>query len=336
MPGPSPTFLPSHRWRSIALTVVTLGLFAFAIRELALEMRGHDAWEVFALIRAMPVETLSFAVGATACGYATLAAFDWMGVRFFRKPVRGRRALLGGFAAFAFVNTTGHALVVGTIVRMRMYARNGLGAADVAELVGFGIVTYWAGMLPLAGLALLFEAPAIARLADIPAWWVHAIGVGCFGVLALHLARAAFGPPEVHVFGRRIALPPLGIIARQLALAMMDIAFASLALYALLPAEARGHLSPFAFVGVYSIVQLVGLASQVPGGLGVIEALIVKLFAPEVDPPTILASMLAFRAIYFLLPFAMGGVIVSHESLRALRPIASRKSSVETRTPSQR
>jgi hypothetical protein len=51
-----------------------------------------------------------------------------------------------------------------------------------------------------------------------------------------------------------------------------------------------------------------GVASNVPGGLGVFEGVILLLLSAKVPAAAVLASLLAYRAIYYFLPlgFATG------------------------------
>ena len=55
------------------------------------------------------------------------------------------------------------------------------------------------------------------------------------------------------------------------------------------------------------------MASHVPGGVGVIEAVVLEM-VPYEDKAILLGTLLAFRAIYYLLPLA---VAICHAHHRA-------------------
>jgi phosphatidylglycerol lysyltransferase len=56
-----------------------------------------------------------------------------------------------------------------------------------------------------------------------------------------------------------------------------------------------------------------GVASHVPGGVGVIEVVVMEL-VPHDDPATLLGTLLAFRAIYYLLPLSVAvSLLGGHE-----------------------
>src|SRR5260221_12520239 len=56
-----------------------------------------------------------------------------------------------------------------------------------------------------------------------------------------------------------------------------------------------------------------GVLSAVPGGLGVFEAVFVVLL-PGVPPPQLLGVLIAYRLVYYALPFLVSiGLLVGHE-----------------------
>jgi uncharacterized membrane protein YbhN (UPF0104 family) len=60
--------------------------------------------------------------------------------------------------------------------------------------------------------------------------------------------------------------------------------------------------------------------SHVPGGLGVIEAVMLAL----VPGANVVGALVAFRAVYFLIPFLLGGLVFALcEYLRRQRRIAA-------------
>jgi uncharacterized membrane protein YbhN (UPF0104 family) len=50
------------------------------------------------------------------------------------------------------------------------------------------------------------------------------------------------------------------------------------------------------------------MISQVPGGLGVFETVVLMLLPATIPAPTALGALLAYRAIYYLLPLLLAAV----------------------------
>ena len=82
-----------------------------------------------------------------------------------------------------------------------------------------------------------------------------------------------------------------------------DFCFVAAALYELLPATvAVGY---FAIAGVYVLVGVASIVSHVPGGLAVLEAVVIHVL-PEAS---VIGALVVFRFIYFLVSFTIGAVL---------------------------
>jgi phosphatidylglycerol lysyltransferase len=122
------------------------------------------------------------------------------------------------------------------------------------------------------------------------------------------------------LLGWRLALPTRGQAAAQVAVASLDLAAASGALYLLVP-HAGMALYPVFFLA-YTLAIIVALVSHVPGGVGIFEAVILAAL-PDVDRGALMAALLAYRVIYYLLPLMLGVLlIVLHEGRAWHRPVS--------------
>jgi phosphatidylglycerol lysyltransferase len=71
------------------------------------------------------------------------------------------------------------------------------------------------------------------------------------------------------------------------------------------------------FLGLFLLAQVSGLVSQVPGGLGVLETVLLLLLSPTLPAASVAASLVAYRVIYYLLPLGLATVLLAaHEGLR--------------------
>ena len=63
------------------------------------------------------------------------------------------------------------------------------------------------------------------------------------------------------------------------------------------------------FIGTFIIAQVLGVYSQVPGGLGVFEVMFSNLLPDDdANQATIFAILVLYRIIYYLLPLMISGV----------------------------
>ena len=104
----------------------------------------------------------------------------------------------------------------------------------------------------------------------------------------------------------------------QVGLSVMDWLIAAAVFYVLLPGS--DHLTFVPFVGIFLVAQLAGLVSQIPGGLGVFDSIILVLLTPQFPSDTVVASLLAYRVIYYLFPLlAATSMMGGYEILRKQR-----------------
>jgi phosphatidylglycerol lysyltransferase len=90
--------------------------------------------------------------------------------------------------------------------------------------------------------------------------------------------------------------------SRTVVISTVDWLLAVAVLHALLP-DPRPSLA--AIVSAFLAAQLLGLASHVPGGLGVFESLMVLFLKPTVTAAELLPALVAFRLIYYVLPLGV-------------------------------
>ena len=96
----------------------------------------------------------------------------------------------------------------------------------------------------------------------------------------------------------------------------LDWLVAAAVLYVLFPSEPFSYLN---FLGIYILGQMAGLISHVPGGLGVFETVMIYFLSPTLPAPQILASLVVYRVIYYLLPLVAASFLLGVNELRLRR-----------------
>jgi hypothetical protein len=117
-----------------------------------------------------------------------------------------------------------------------------------------------------------------------------------FGFFALSMGWQK----PISLRGQTLALPSWQLSLSLMLFSAMDWAFASGVLYCLLPSQQA--ITYLGFFGIYILALTAGIISNVPGGLGVFETVILLLCSPKIAKPDILGALLAYRGIYYLLP----------------------------------
>jgi phosphatidylglycerol lysyltransferase len=170
----------------------------------------------------------------------------------------------------------------------------------------------------VSGVVFILEPASTAEALQLP-FSLRPVGALNLLLVAGYAAWSIVRRRPVHLFGRRLPVPRPELVATQLLVAGLDWAFAGAALYVLLPAvHGLGYLP---FLGIFLIAQFAGLVSHIPGGLGVVESIMVLLLKPHMAASAVLGALIAYRGVYYLLPFGAGVILLG---TRELRPYGAR------------
>jgi phosphatidylglycerol lysyltransferase len=304
----------------LALTLLLFALGLIACRHLLSEL---DIYALHDAMLSVPSHALLGAFLATAVGFVILLGYEWSASRYAAVHLPPRTLVLGGFSAFAIGNAVGLSILSGGSVRYRLYARQGLGAAEVARMTVFASLSLGCALPPLAALATLSDLPAAATALRLPAPLLGGIAIAVLVaaaalVMGLYRRRLPEQPLADNLlvqFGRRtLRLPGARLTLLQLLITALDVAAAATVLYLLLP-----EAPPFgAFVLVYLLALAAGVLSHVPGGVGVFEAILLAAFANQLGAAPLAAALLLYRLIYVVLPLLVACVLLLANEARRL------------------
>ncbi len=308
----------------VAFSVAILALSAFVLFRTITTVRWGDLRAAFA---ATGWDQISLAVLLTCFSYLALTFYDVLALRQLSLKVPYRQTALASYTSYAISFTLGFPLITGGTVRYWIYSQSGISAARVASLTLIAGVTFWLGMALVLGSVLSIDPAGIADINQLKVWVNASIGGGILAAIAAYFVLVASGHRRFRVQGLALELPGWRVTLAQMALGVIDLCAAASVLYVLLP---NGHAMKFLhFMAVYVFACMLGIASHVPGGIGPFEVTMLKsITAPSQEG--LLASLLLFRAIYYVIPFVLAlAMIGAHEGIRrwtALREAMRRAS----------
>jgi phosphatidylglycerol lysyltransferase len=300
--------------------MVSLVVFFAALAVLRSELR-HVTWvELMRDIAATPPNRLGVAVALTALNYAVLTAYDLLAFVYIRKPIARARVALASFVAYAVANNVGFSVLSGASVRYRFYTRWGVTAEELSRIVFFYATTFWLGLLFIGGVSLATsQLPADLQIPARPV--VAAVGWLLALLVIAYLAATGVRRTPIRVSRFELPLPSPRLALTQFVVSACDWVLAGAVLYVLLP---NGGPPLLSFLGAFLLAQLLGLASHVPGGVGVFEGLMILLLKPYLPSEALLPPLIVYRAVYYLLPLAVALVILVADELSQRRAQAAR------------
>ena len=301
-------------WRIVG-SLVGLLLFGTALVVLQRLLGDVSYSDVGRAIGDVGWTQLGLSLLLTIFSYLALTGYDFFALRHIgRHEVPYRLAALASFTGYALSYTIGFQVFVAAAVRYRAYAVAGLSAAEVAALTLVSGLTFWLGIVFVLGLGLLIEAEQLTFLDQLGPNINRALGAALLAGIAVYLAWLYGKRRAVMAAGFRLPLPGFRSTFAQLGIGLADILGAAGALYVLLPAGTGIEFPTFA--AIFIVAMALGMLSHAPGGAGVIEAtLLVAL--PSVGADRLLAALLLWRLVYYLLPFGLAlGLLASVEFAR--------------------
>jgi len=259
----------------ILIPLISSSLFALALWFLYRELKNYHYHDIIRYFQELPAYRLALAILSCIMSYLMLTGYDTLGLRYAQHSLKYGKTAFTSFTGYAFSNSIGYAFLSGGFIRYRLYSAWGLSAVEIAKVIVFCSLTAFTGFITVAGIAFTVEAETIPSSLHIPIGSVRPIGIACLALLAGYLLVIRLLKKPLKIRGYLFQLPSVNLALAQIVVSSMDSLFAGSALFLLLPVHTGISLP--GFIGIFMLAQLAGTASQVPGGLGVFEMVMVLL-----------------------------------------------------------
>ena len=283
-------------------------LFVLALWVLHTELKTYHLHDILRNIRALPAHRVHLAFLLTVLSYLIMTGYDTLALRYIKRPLGYAKTAIASFIGYSFSNNIGLSMLAGGSIRFRLYTTWGLSVWEITKVIFFCTATLWLGFLTLAGVIFIMEPLAIPHALHIPFASVRTLGVVALIPVGAFLIGSFLRKEPLKIRDWEFTIPSIKLLGSQMIVALLDWFVAGCVLYVLLPAAP--HLSFPTVLGIFLLGQLAGLASQVPGGLGVFETVVLFLLSPTLPASTIIGSLLAYRGIYYLLPLLIATIML--------------------------
>jgi phosphatidylglycerol lysyltransferase len=347
------------------LIVVTIFVVAAVLLYSELKRNDLTPRKILDSVLQIPNWQIAVALGLTVVNYGILVGYDYLAFLFADVPISLARVTFAALAGYAFSYNFG-ATLAGVPMRYRLYSAWGLPLTKIVQLLVILALTFWFGVFFISGLLFVFDPLRIpdeqlqaisqALLQKIPPdaveWFKYLFSDSRpFGVLLLVLTGLyvitnfvadALVPASkrqgrsgsLKILRWTLPVPPFRLTFYQIGIASADMLVAGSVLHALFPPIHGGYLT---ILEVYLVVYVLIVLSHVPGGWGVLELGMMTLLGtlrlvpdPATNMPKVVAGIIVFRVIYFLLPLLLAAAMVGwHEyALRKkwIRPLVTTSS----------
>jgi uncharacterized membrane protein YbhN (UPF0104 family) len=286
--------------------VLALVIIALAGRVLLNTFSYLSPADVIARLRAIAAWQVVLGAVLVATLYLTLANYEAAVSREVSSPVSPRRAMLGAVLASSIGHVIGWGVVSGGAIRYRLYSAVLMRPLEIGKMALLIAMPYPLALGLLLGLSLVLQSVPAGLILHVTPETARGTGLS---LLALHLIYVTLiqlrrQPIMIGRFVLVLPRPPFTTL--QYVVGIIEVSCGAGLLYVLLPHELA---PPFlVLLGVYVLSILAGIASSVPAGIGVFEAVIVTLL-PAIPKDTLIATILAYRLLLELIPVAVAIVV---------------------------
>lgn len=308
--------LTASPWWPHAKRGLALVFFVLIAWLLVAQAREIEWAEVDKALRRLPHTALIVAALLSATSFALYTTFDLIGRHYTQHTLPTRRVMLVAFISYAFNLNLG-SLVGGIAFRYRLYSKFGLSSDVITRVLGMSMLTNWLGYFALGGTVLLFFTP------KLPAQWQNQaallpwLGSGLLIVASAYLLACAFSKQrEMRWRSHTVELPTLQIALLQLGLSMLNWMLIASIIFTILQAR----IDYPTVLAVLLTAAVAGVITHVPAGLGVLEAVFVAMLSSRLPATQLLAGLLAYRAVYYLMPLALAALLYTRAELKTPQP----------------
>lgn len=301
-------------WKRLGVAA-SLAIIAFAITTLVRTLKGVDTGVILVALTDIPPHHIALAALCVVGAFCTLTFYDFFALRTLgKKHVPYRIAAMSSFTSYSIGHNIGATVFTGGAIRFRIYSDYGLSAVDVAKICFLSGLTFWLGNAFVLGIGMAWHPWAASAMDQLPPALNRLIAIGVLSAIGAYLVWLIIGDErrELGQNGWMVRLPSAPLTLVQILIGVVDLSFCALAMYLLMPSQPDIDFMSLAVV--FILATLLGFASHAPGSIGVFDAAMLVAL-PQFGREQLLATLVVFRILYFMVPF---GIAISIMGTREL------------------
>lgn len=305
---------PWWPWLKRILGFAFLAVVVFLLVRYA---RGVNWSEVKRSLLELPRSVLMPAFVMAGVAHLVYSLLDLVGRHYTGHSLSPLKVMQVSLVSYAFNLNLG-SIVGGIGFRYRLYSRLGLRPGEITRIVTLSMITNWLGYILLAGLVFTFAPLALPPNWKIDSGGLRVLGAILLAAIAAYLCFTAWTRTRTYeVRGHEIVIPSFRVALVQLAISCTHwLAMAAIPWLLL-----QGEVNYPTALSVLLIAAIAGVITHVPAGLGVVEAVFIALLSHRIPEHQLLGALLAYRALFYILPLLGGGLLYLATELQARKTV---------------
>ncbi len=302
----------------LKIIIAPLGIIIFivAIVLLSNEMKNYTYQQILDTLKAIPSFKILLGLILALSYYLILGGYDVIAFKYIKVPLKFKNVVFTCFISNALGNNTGYSMLFGGSIRYRLYSLYNVSMINVTKVLFFSSATIWLGLLIIGGFVFTFFP---VNFTDTKLFFTSSrpLGILFLTIITAYISLSLLKSKPIKIFKWTVSFPDIKITLWQILLATSDWVIASCTLFVLLP---QGEIPYITLLQIFLVAQMLGILSQVPGGMGVFETAIVMMLPQATESSAVMGALLAYRAIFYFFPLGIALILLAtHEFFRAKR-----------------
>jgi len=278
--------------------------FALIAWLLLAQARGIDWGRVLSALRDYPLSASWGALALAGASYGLYSCFDLLG-RHYTGHRLSTPTVMGVTAISYAFNLNLGSWVGGIAFRYRLYSQLGLALGAITRVMSLSMLANWIGYLLLGGALFALRPLALPEGWKIDSGQLRLVGGLLLALALAYLAACALSRQRSFLLrGHTVELPSLRLAALQVGMGAGNWLLMSGIVFILL----QHRIDFFSVASVLLLAAIAGVITHIPGNLGVLEAVFVALLSPRMPQHELLAGLVAYRLVYYLLPLLLASI----------------------------
>lgn len=228
-----------------------------------------------------------------------LGSFDFLGLRYFdEKKIHPLKIYWSAMICYTFTLNLG-AVVGGLGLRYRIYRGWDIPLGTITKLITFSTLGNWIGHVLLLSIIMIIFPDKVRALTALPISATYATGILGLSAITLYFILC-YRRTQMTFKSEKFTFPPLSLALLQLLLSLVQWSIlASIVKTLMTQIGTDVDFSQVLFT--YLLTGIAGVLTHIPAGLGVHEAIFLKMNF-NISPSKLIAVLIAFRFLYYLTP----------------------------------
>ncbi len=304
----SPTW-PEPRTIETVLCLLSCAVLVVTVRT---SLRSLDYHSIVGALRYTPIRLIGAAVVTTVLSFAASAVRDRFALDYVRAKVPLPLMLVASLCGPTLDNVVGFGSLSERSIRTRILSVVDVSQEQVDHIIRFNEIASVTVFLALTAISLILVNASFEQILPLRLAVLHTLGGLLLAAImvATVLRVPAMSSLEVNKTSRSARMPRLAIA--EFLTSFLDAAGRIGTLLVLTPRP----VDLCGLVAIFSVAEMFGRLSRIPGGFGAFEVVVFASLCRVISADHLVAALLAYRCVYFVLPVVVATAILAGCELR--------------------